>query len=355
MLSSQESDAPKAFQLRLETRTAAQTAEVASELAQGNPPVSMNRVAAIGGTIQSLRDDNSSPQDTLGTNTPQWVRAEDGVSEHGGPGDARVREFTSFSYSKRPQYPENPQTRTQSPTSLAIGSQLERLHHQTEDPLAEEHPDRDISGSPETRPTTEVPHERHVPLQTHPPTLSARGSHDLTPMRPRQSESRDNGGIPSTLVSEIASTVETATGNHAEETRNKTTAVKDIRIGIPVQTREVQVHVSESGGEIHLDVRSSDPTARAALRDSLQDLVRSLDRHGFSTSEGSNVALPTEPVSIAHRDQRQLSSDQASNSDNGDHSRGHQHWADRRQHRRGHNEEWLRWMEKITWQAQFSR
>jgi hypothetical protein len=131
--------------------------------------------------------------------------------------------------------------------------------------------------------------------------------------------------------------------------------VTEIKVEIPTSdTSHVQVKLRESRGQILLDVKAADGPTRVALRDSLPELVRSLDHQGFTSTHASGVSQQQIPTS-----------DRVSESaPSGDmsHDRGQQHrnaqeqlMQDKQDRRGTHQQAWERWMEQITWRAQFNQ
>lgn len=131
--------------------------------------------------------------------------------------------------------------------------------------------------------------------------------------------------------------------------------VTEIKVDIPASDlSHVQVKLRESRGEILLDVKASDGPTRVALRESLHELVRSLDHQGFSSTHSSGNQQQPHTSDGLWEGARDASGDM---SDRGQQQRSAQEELTHdRQDRRGtHQQAWERWMEQITWQAQFNR
>jgi hypothetical protein len=70
------------------------------------------------------------------------------------------------------------------------------------------------------------------------------------------------------------------------ETRNEpveraTEAVRDISLNLSNKDQNVQVRLSERGGELHVTVRTPDSTLTHGMREGLSDLVGRLERGGY--------------------------------------------------------------------------
>lgn len=134
----------------------------------------------------------------------------------------------------------------------------------------------------------------------------------------------------------------------SSETNTSALPVRQIRLGIPLESAQVELHFREVRGEVQLEVSAADALTRATLRNSLPELIRNLDHRGLSAAEVFPRDLH-ESQTFPGKENTDTRSGFSWNSNSGS---GNRHAEDGRQTKqnRPSNPTENRWMEKSSWQ-----
>lgn len=110
-------------------------------------------------------------------------------------------------------------------------------------------------------------------------------------------------------------------------------AVREIAIQLPgSDARPVDLHIVETGGKVHVEVRTDDSRLASTLRDNVGELVQKLDHSGYHAETTTKRDEPA--VGSTTRDQGQSGG-------NGSNSHEHQQQQQQQGHPRGNRPRWL--------------